>query len=181
MKDENKSKGKCQLNISIVKLWSDYIFYMRSFIVSSVDKLPDVIFIVKRLEQNQDDIGDLFATVYGEYNGNRFSELLKEHLSLTVDFINSTIKGEIEDSISHKMRCHMDIIKIADFLSAIDDFDRPYLRGLFFEHLHLTEEYLMVRVHGSYENDIKVFDNLHDQILLVANTLFYVMSYRIKD
>lgn len=175
-----KSK-KCQLNSSMVKLWSDYVFYMKSFIVSSTDKLPDIQFIQERLEQNCSDIGHLFGLVYGEYNGNRFSELLKEHLLLAADFIDSTVKGKIEDSVSYKMRWHMGIIKVVDFLSAIDDFDRSNLRELFFDHLHLTEEYLMTRIHKDYSNEIKVFDNLYDQVLLIANTLSYIMSNRIKD
>ena len=100
-------------------------------------------------------------------------------MSLAIDFINSTIKGDIEDSVSHKMRWHMGVMKIVDFLSAIDNFDRPYLRGLFFEHLHLTEEYLMVRYRTDYSNDIRAFDSLYNQVLLIANTLSQTMSYRI--
>lgn len=176
-----KSKG-CQFNISMIKLWSDYVIYIREYIISSTDKIDNLQLIVERLEKNQSDIGHLFGSIYGDYNGNRFSELLKENmLSLSTVFIDSTIKGKIEDSISHKMRWHMGIIKIVDFLSAIDDFDRSYLRELFFDYIHLTEEYLMTRIHKDYGNDIKVFDNLYDQVLLIANTLSYVMSYRIKD
>lgn len=175
-----KNKG-CQLNISMVKLWSDYVFYMKSFIVSSTDKLPDIQFIEERLERNCSDIGHLFGLVYGEYNGNRFSELLKEHLLLAADFIDSTVKGKIEDSVSHSLKWHMGIIKIVDFLSAIENFDRSNLRELFFDNLHLTEEYLMTRINKDYSNGIKTYDNLYDQTLLIADTLSNMMIYRIKD
>lgn len=177
-KNSMKSK-ECQLNVSMIKLWSDYIFYMRSFIVSSVDKSPDIQFISIRLEQNQNDIGNLFGTVYSEYNGNRFSELLKEHMSLSIEFVNSTIRGDIEDSVSHKMRCYMNVMKIVDFLSAIDNFDRPYLRGLFFDHLHLTEEYLMTRIHKDYSNSIKSFDNWYDQVVLITDVISDTMIRRL--
>lgn len=173
---------KCKLRIDMIKLWSCHIFYISDYIISSVAKIDNLQLIEERLEQNQNDIGNLFGNVYGRYNGNRFSELLKENISLEIEFINSTIKGEIEESVSHNLRWHMGIIKIVDFLSAIDDnFDRPYLRGLFFDHLHLTEEYLMTRIHKDYSNEIKSFDSLYSQVLLIANTLSYIMSYRIND
>ena len=64
---------ECQLNASMIKLWSEHVFYVKEYIVSSVDELPDIQVIVERLEKNQVEIGNLFGTVYGEYNGNRFS------------------------------------------------------------------------------------------------------------
>lgn len=179
---ENNMKIKeCQLNVSMIKLWSIYIFYIREYIVSSTTKIDNLQLVTERLEQNQADMGNLFGSVYGSYNGNRFSELLQDYLELAVEFIDSTIKGDIEDSMSHKMRWYMSVIPIVDFLSAIDDnFDRPYLRGLFFENLHLTEEYLMTIIHKDYSDDIKIFDNWYNQILSITDVLSETMIYRIK-
>lgn len=163
------------------RLLSDYVIYIREYIISSIDKIDNLQLITKRLEGNCSDMGTIISPIYGEYNGNRFTELLQDYLELEIDFIDSTVKGEIEKSISDKSYWYMNSVFIMDFLSAIDGFDRSYLRELFFDYLCLTENYVISRIHKSYSDDIKIFDDLYDQTMLMADFLSEIMSYRIKD
>lgn len=171
--------NKCKLNIGMRKLFSDYIINIREYVISSTEKIDNLQYIVKRLEQNCSDIGNLIGTVYSEYNGKRFSELFVDYLGYEMMFIDSTIEGKVEQSVSDKLEWYMSTIFIVDFLSAIDNFNRPDLRELFFNHLHLTENYVMTRIRKSYSDDIKVFDDLYDQTMLMTDVLSNVIVSRL--
>lgn len=171
--------NKCKLNIDMRKLFSDYIINIREYVISSTEKIDNLQYIIKRLEQNCLDLGTFVGSIYGTYNGKRFTELFTDYLSYEITFINSTIGEEVEKSVSDKLEWYMGTVHIIEFFSAIDNFDRSDLRDIFFSHLHLMENYVIVRIRKSYSEDIKVFDNLYDQTMLMADILSNVIVSRL--
>jgi hypothetical protein len=171
--------NKCKFNMDLRKLFSDNVIYIQDYVISSVAEIDNLEFITKRLEQNCLDIGNLVGLVYGTYNGNRFAELFVDYLSCEITFIDSTIDNKIEQSVSDKLQLHICAIPIVDFLAAIDDFERSDLRELFFDNIHLTELYVMARIHKNYSDDIKAFDDLYNQTMWVADFLSSVMICRL--
>lgn len=171
--------NKCKFNTNLRKLFSDNIIYLREYVISSIEKIDNLEYITERLEQNSCDIGNLISEVYGEYNGKRFEELLIDYITCKIDFIDSTIDNKVEQSVSEKLELHMAAIPIVDLLSAIDNIPRSDLRELFFNNIHLTECFMLARIHKNYSDDIKSFDDLYNQTMIIADYLSSFMICRL--
>lgn len=177
----NTNGTACKLRIDIRKLMSDYDFYINQYILYSTitTEKNNLQIISERLEQNVSDIGNIIGSIYGEYNGNRFAELFNGYLYCELEFLDSTINNDVEKSVSDKLKWYMNCISIVDFLSAIDNFYRSDLRELFFENIHLTEIYVISRIHKNCSDNIESFDNLHSQTMNMADFLSNRMIQRL--
>src|SRR4051812_21718407 len=87
MKMENKkvtvTEKEAALKTDMRKLWEDHITWTRNVILCLVDGTPGADQAVNRLMQNQVDIGNAVKTYYGEGAGNKLTELLKSHISIS--------------------------------------------------------------------------------------------------
>ena len=81
---ENKSHD---LKIAMNKLWEDHVTWTRNVILCLVDGLPGADQAVKRLIQNQVDIGNAVKPYYGDEGGNKLTELLKMHIAISADVV----------------------------------------------------------------------------------------------
>jgi hypothetical protein len=69
MKMHASSEAANELRTNMRKLWEDHVTWTRNVICCLVDGLPGADQAVKRLLQNQDDIGNAIKPVYGEMAG----------------------------------------------------------------------------------------------------------------
>ena len=84
---ENKSHD---LKIAMNKLWEDHVTWTRNVILCLVDGLPGADQAVKRLMQNQVDIGNAVKPYYGDDAGNKLTGLLKDHIAISADVVKSS-------------------------------------------------------------------------------------------
>ena len=93
MMDDQKSSAKYELKIAVRKLWEDHVMWTRNVIFCLADELPGTDQAVKRLLQNQDDIGNAIKPFYGEEAGKKLTELLYAHIKISADVVKSAKAG----------------------------------------------------------------------------------------
>jgi hypothetical protein len=155
------------------KLWEDHITWTRVFIISAAGDLPDKATATDRLLQNQVDIGNAIKPYYGDAAGNKLTALLKEHITTAAEIIAAAKAGDQPKQDDATKRWFANADQIADFLSGANPKNWPQteMRSMMHDHLDLTTKEVVARLHGDWAGDIKAYDDVHQQILHMADGL----------
>jgi len=166
---ESKSHN---LQIGMNKLWEDHVTWTRNVILCLVDNVPGSDQALKRLMQNQTDIGNALKPYYGDDAGNRLTELLKEHIAIAADVIKSAKAGNniALDSANKKWYANAD--KISALLSDVNpNWTLVDMQMMMNDHLKLTTDEAMQRIKKDYNADVIAYDKVHEQILKMSAML----------
>ena len=162
---------ECQFRMEMRKLWEDHITWTRVVIISLAASLGDSEIAIDRLMQNQVNIGNTFKPFYGDAAGDKLIALLKEHISgVAAVVMDSKAKDRFKlDMESIKWYANADAI--ADFFSGENPSNWPQLefRAQMKEHLNLTMAEAVARIQGMWKDDVAAYDELHLQILKMAD------------
>lgn len=155
------------------KLWEDHITWTRLFIVSAVSDLPDQSPTTQRLLQNQDDIGNAIKPFYGEDAGNQLSFLLRDHILIAADLLQAAKNGNTAAFEVASARWYANADDIAIFLNSANPKNWPLdeMKAMMKEHLDLTLAEPSARLNGDWDSDIAAYDEIHIQILEMADML----------
>jgi hypothetical protein len=151
------------------KLWTEHVVWTRNYIVASLADQPDQEAASKRLLKNQEDIGKAVGRYYGKAAGNKLTGLLKEHITIAVDFINGLKVNDerVQAAAAKKWRQNAD--EIATFLSqANPHWPKESILNLLNVHLDTTTKEVMARYHKSWDEDVRAFDAVYDHILRLS-------------
>jgi hypothetical protein len=160
------------------KLWEDHITWTRMFIVSKAtlaEDLPDIGPTVERLLQNQTDIGDAIEPFYGADAAAALTSLLETHILQAAEILTVAKAGG--DPTAAIDRWYANAHDIAVFLNAANPQHWPLedLDTMMRDHLTLTLEEAVARLEarttGNYAVDIAKYDQVHLQILEMADML----------
>ena len=155
------------------KLWEDHITWTRLAIVSFAHDLPDMPATQERLLRNQTDIGNAIKPYYGRAAGNRLTTLLEEHITGAVALL-AAVKAGDQNLITQRSReWYVNGNKIADFLHEANrrNWSRGAMRRMMKGHLDQTVSEAVNRFGGNYAADVRDYDEIHDHILMMADTL----------
>src|SRR5688572_5210854 len=152
-------------------LWEDHIVWTRMAIVGIVDDRPDKGFAVDRLLQNQDDIGDAVKPFYGEAAGDALTALLREHIVGAADLLVAAKTGVGFEAAREAW--YANGAEIGAFLADANprNWDRAEMEAMMADHLDLTLAEAVARLQGDYAADIAAYDEIHVQILHMADML----------
>jgi len=152
-------------------LWEDHIVWTRMAIVSIVDDRPDAAFAVDRLLANQDDIGDAVKPFYGDGAGEALSALLREHITGAAALLGAVKAGG--DGAAESAAWYANADEIASFLAAANPRAWPadMMRTMMRDHLDLTLAEAVARLQHDYAADVAAYDEIHRQILHMADML----------
>ena len=167
----NSSKGE-QLRMAMHKLWEDHIVWTRNVILNIMDDLPGTEQAVNRLLQNQDDIGNAVKPFYGDAGGKELTRLLREHITTAADLLKAAKTGNNSafDAANKKWIANAD--EISDFLSkANPNWKLADMKKMMHDHLTLTTDEAVARLKKDYVADVKAYDKVHDEILMMADML----------
>ena len=155
------------------KLWEDHITWTRVFIMSAVGDLPDKAAATDRLLQNQVDIGNAIKPYYGDAAGDKLTMLLKEHITTAAEIVAAAKAGDKAKQDDATKRWFANADQIADFLSGANPKNWPQaeMRSMMHDHLNLTTKEVVARLQGDWAGDIKAYDDVHQQILHMADGL----------
>lgn len=155
------------------KLWEDHITWTRMVIVSFAAGLPDLNPAIGRLLENQGDIGDAIKPFYGDAAGNQLTALLRDHIIIAADVLAAAKAGDTDALSGALDRWYANGEDIADFLAAANpaNWPRSEMRAMMREHLDLTTQEAVARLTGDWEADIAAYDEIHRQILEMADML----------
>ena len=167
----NSSKSE-QLRMAMHKLWEDHIVWTRNVILNIMDDLPGTEQAVNRLLSNQDDIGNAVKPFYGEAGGKELTRLLREHIATAADLLKAAKTGNNSafDAANKKWSANAD--EISDFLSkANPNWKLNDMKKMMHDHLTLTTDEAVARLKKDYAADVKAYDKVHDEILMMADML----------
>lgn len=155
------------------KLWEDHVTWTRLYIVSAAADLPDQNATAQRLLKNQEDIGDAIRPFYGDEAGEALTELLKEHILVAAELIDAAKAEDTEAFEDANERWYKNADEIAEFLHNANPKRWPEeeMQSMMREHLDLTLQEAAARLSGDFEADIAAYDEIHVQILHMADML----------
>ena len=160
------------LRLALRKLWSDHVIWTREYIVAAVAGTPDADAAAGRLLKNQEDIGTAIAGFYGDAAGTRLTELLKEHILIAVDLVAAAKSGDTTAFSAHDARWTANIEAIATFLSGANpNLPKADVLDLLALHLKLTKDEAVARITGDWAADVKAFDDIFTEIMVLADAL----------
>ena len=160
------------VRLALRTLWSDHVIWTRGYIVAAVAGTPDADAAAGRLLRNQEDIGAAIAGFYGQAAGDRLTELLKEHIMIAVDLVAAAKSGDQAGFATHDARWTANIEAIAAFLAGANaHWPEKDVLDLLALHLKLTKDETVARISGDWAADIKAFDDIFTEIVVLADAL----------
>ena len=155
------------------KLWEDHVTWTRLFIVSALADLPDAGPTAERLLQNQVDIGNAIKPYYGEAAGQQLTALLTDHILIAADLVTAAKTGDAAAFDAAHTAWYANADDIAAFLASANPHHWPEaeMTAMMREHLDLTLQEASARLNGDWAADIAAYDQIHIQILHMADML----------
>jgi hypothetical protein len=155
------------------KLWEDHVTWTRMFIVEFAADSPATQATAGRLLQNQVDIGDAIKPFYGDEAGDQLTALLQDHILTAADILAAAKAGDQEGVEEASARWYANADDIAAFLSSAnpDHWPLEEMQAMMRDHLDLTLAEAVARLQGDFQADIAAYDELHGQILEMADML----------
>jgi hypothetical protein len=169
----NADRGsRTALHDSMRKLWADHVIYTREYIVAAAAGLPSAQATSVRLLRNQEDIGNAIAPYYGNAAGARLTDLLKQHILIAVDLVTAAKAGDTAKQTDADRRWHDNAAEIATFLSnANPNWPRQTLLDMLNQHLALTTQEAVARLHEDWPGSVTLFDQIFAQAMTMADAL----------
>lgn len=125
-----------------------------------------------RLLKNQEDIGNAIVPFYGKDNGIKLTGLLKEHIMIAVELINAAKASDDKKFADYDKKWTDNAHQIAGFLAnANPNWTEPAVFDLLDQHLRLTKGEVVARIKKDWAADIKAFDDIFTEIMVLADTL----------
>jgi hypothetical protein len=169
---DGKKPTACDLKSDMRKLWEDHIIWTRNVIFNIIDELPGTTEAVNRLLQNQVDIGNAIKPFYGNSAGNQLTALLYDHITIAADLLTALDDGNIGAFNAAYALWVANADAIAALLSSVNpNWPLAEMTAMMHEHLEATTAEAAARKNANYTADVTAFDNVHRQILEMADRL----------
>jgi hypothetical protein len=176
MKMENNSpiviNNAERLRMNMRKLWEDHVTWTRNVILCIADELPGSEQAVKRLLQNQDEIGNAIKPFYGEEAGKKLTDLLYTHIKVAAEVVKAAKAGDTKTLETVNKTWFANADDISGFLSlANPNWKLADMKMMMDEHLKLTTDEAVQRIKKDYDSDVIAYDKVHDEILKMSDML----------
>lgn len=166
------SPAEVKLKSDMRSLWEEHVAWTRMTIISLTFKLPDVDEVITRLLQNATDMGNALKPLYGDQIGDRFGELIKEHLLFAADLVKASLAGDQQAAAEAERKWYANADEIAIFLSTINPFlTEKAVRDMFYKHLDLTKMEAVFMIQMDYKKDIAIYDEIEEQALEMSDAI----------
>lgn len=175
----NLPKAHCEIDKKIDlyadmrKLWEDHITWTRVYVISAIADLPDQTAAATRLLKNQEDLGDAFKPFYGDAAGANLTALLKVHILTAVDIIAAAKAGNDDSVQAGLKKWYENADDIATFISSANPVNWPLetMKKMMKDHLDHTTMEVVARLEKRWDDDVKAYDMIHEQILVMSDFL----------
>ena len=166
-------QNRIAFNQAMRKLWEDHITWTRLYIVSAAAGLPDQGATADRLFQNQVDIGNAIKPFYGDAAGNQLTSLLHDHIAIAAQLLADAKAGHQSAVAADSTAWYANAGDIAVFLHDANPANWPLdqMQSMMKMHLDLTLQEAVDRLNGNYPADIADYDQVHVEILSMADML----------
>lgn len=164
---------RVELSNTMRKLWDDHVVWTRLFIISATAGLTDLDATIKRLLQNQTDIGNLLKPYYGDPAGDEMTRLLRDHIVLAGDLITAARdkNKDMADVASERWHANADTIAVFLYSANPEYWKLEEMQAMLDAHLDLTLEEVTHRIRDEHLEEIATYDKIRDQALRMADML----------
>jgi hypothetical protein len=167
---------KAAFHDAMRKLWEDHIVWTRQFIVSAATEsgnLADIGPTTDRLLANQADIGNALKPFYGDAAGGQVTALLRDHILTAAELVAAAKAGDTAAVETASGAWYQNAEDIATALNGLNPkhWPLPEMKAHMKDHLDLTLKEAVARLQGRYADDIAAYDEIHGQILEMADML----------
>lgn len=154
------------------ELWAEHVIWTRMFIMSVADNTADKAAVTKRLLQNYKDMADAIKPYYGNDTGNKFGDLIEEHLLVAAALVEAAKAGNSTAATAAETKWYENADEIAAFESSINPkWSKAALTTMWHEHLKLTKDEAVARLTENYTADIDAFDQIEAQANMMADSM----------
>lgn len=155
------------------KLWEDHITWTRLAIVDLEAGAPGTQDTVDRLLRNQVDIGNAIKPFYGSAAGAKLTTLLKQHITEAAGIIADAKAGDQQKLTADITAWYANADAISHFLAGANPRFWPFkaVDSMMHEHLKLTTAEAVDHLQGKFAADVKDYDAVHREILMMADSL----------
>jgi CheY-like chemotaxis protein len=161
-----------ELRANMRKLWEDHVTWTRNVTLCLVDELPGTDQAIKRLLQNQIDIGSAFKPYYGQEAGNKLTQLLCTHINISDEVVKAAKAGNTEALEKNNTKWYANADQISEFLcKANPNWILADMKMMMANHLKITTDEVMQRIKKDYNADVIAYDKINKEILLMADIL----------
>ncbi len=169
---------KVDLKAALRKLFTDHAVYTKFFIESNLNNSSDLNAITQRLLLNQSDIGDYIGSILGSENGNKLTELLKDHIMKAAETVSS-LKTNNSDKINDAVKkLFENSEQVANFLNSLNP--EKLSLNVVSEQFHHHNQYVIdiatLHYKKQYDNEIKKYDAYYNHMLAFSDMLFNALS-----
>ena len=170
--DTSMNDSQMTLKLNMSKLWEDHITWTRNVILCIVDSLPGADQAVKRLLQNQTDIGNAIKPYYGEAAGKKLTELLAMYINTSADVVNSAKNSNITRLNEANKKWFENADDISAFLCKANPiWALADVKKMMNQHLNLITNEVVERINKNYDAEIMAYDKVHDEILIISDVI----------
>ncbi len=167
------TKSQMEFRDAMDRLWIDHVAWTRNVILNIMDGLPGTDDALKRLLKNQEDIGNAIKPYYGDAAGTKLTGLLRTHIVQAGDLLKAAKADDQEKfkKINEDWKKNAD--SIAVFLSGANQKNWPEsdMKKMMQDHLSLTIDEATARLKKDYAADVKAYDKVVDEILMMSDML----------
>ncbi len=154
-------------------LWEDHMQWTYATIYSFFHNPTGVEDHLARLLQNQKDIGDAVASVYGKEAGDKMTALLTTHIQQAVPVLKAAQAGDTPALKKALDDWYANAQDIADFLSAANPKSWPAsaTRPMMKMHIDQTTAYAVHLLKGEYAAAVKQYGEARHHMIEMADVL----------
>ncbi|WP_416730070.1 glycosyltransferase [Fictibacillus sp. JL2B1089] len=154
------------------RLWKDHVYWTRSYIVSATEGAKDQDAVLKRLLQNQTDIGNSIKPYYGDKAGNELGKLLTEHIVIAGQLVDAVKKGDTAKAATINKNWYRNADDIAKFMSkANPNWSEQQVKEMLYTHLKYVSDEAVARLKNDYAGEIAIFDKNKNHMVMFADEI----------
>ncbi len=152
--------------------WQNHVIWTKIYLISAASDLPYASEALNQLEDNVEEIADLFSGYYSPAAIRQLRTLLMEHIRMAGDLI----KAKKEKNTAEYDRILPDWYENAEritgfFAAQTPAYNRQELQDMWKNHLDLLREEIEDWFDGDYEGVAEAFMESQDEILSMADYL----------
>jgi hypothetical protein len=158
------------------KLFSDHIFFTKLYIDSYLNDIANQKAILKRLLENQDEIGTYVGQIVGQEKGNHLAMLLSEHIKLAG---KALVAVKTDRNVQKAVQNLFDEgDQVASFISSLNPVKLPVqvVVEQFHRHNQFVVDLATLRFKNTqYAKEVKTFDAYYNHMLMFSDLLYFAL------
>lgn len=152
--------------------WQNHVIWTNSYLISAASDLPYASEALNQLEDNVEEIADLFSGFYSPAAIRQLRTLLMEHIRMAGELIKAQKEKNMAEYDRILPDWYENAERIAGFFAAqTPAYNRQELQNMWKNHLDLLREEIETWFEGDYEGSAEAFMESQEEMLSMADYL----------